>query len=152
MEVSPLGCASIYKSPGTCLLFPFHKTDHSQHHDEVFIWFNGSYLMNILANRRWLTPLLSDLGLCMNGFVSFIKNVKFQEHIAVYQDESGISLTQSILACSLVSIHDLLAVAHTLQVSFSVDAIFWMLALIPSIVVVAGWELMWWLHWKVDFT
>ena len=87
----------------------------------------------------------------MNRCVSFI-NVEFQEHIFVYQDESGIQLAQSILACSLVSIHDLLSIAPALQVIFIVTALFWMLALISSIVVTAGWELMRWLHWKVDFT
>ena len=108
--------------------------------------------MNILVNRQWLTPLSSDLGLCMNGFVSFIKIVEFQENIVVYQDESGIQLAQSILACSLVSIHDLLAIAHALQVIFVVDAHYCMLALIPNIVVLAGQKIMRWLHWKADFT
>ena len=70
----------------------------------------------------------------------------------MYQDESGIQFAQSILASSLVIIHDLLAVTHALQVSFVVDTLFWMLALIPSSVVVTGWELMRWLHWKDDFT
>ena len=86
----------------------------------------------------------------MNDFMSFIHNVEFQEHIVGYQDNNEIQLAQSILAFFLVSIHDLLAVAPALQVSFVVTALFWMLALIPSIVVIAGWELMRWLHWKAD--
>ena len=87
----------------------------------------------------------------MNECVSFI-NVEFQEHIVLYQDESGIQLAQSILACSLVSIYDRLAVAPAPQVSFVVTALFWILALILIIIVVEGCELMWWLHWKTDFT
>ena len=113
IRVSSLGCPSIYNSRGRCLLFPFHKTDHPQHHDEVSVWFDGSYLADVLANRQWLTQRPSDLGLCMNGCVSFI-NVEFQENIFVCQDESGTQLAQSILACSLVSIHDLLSIAHAL--------------------------------------
>ena len=107
--------------------------------------------MDVPTNRQWLTQRPSDLGLCINRCVSFI-NVEFQEHIAVYQDESGIQLAQSILACSMVSIHDLLAVAHALQVSFVVTAQFCMLDLIPNIVFPATRELMQWLHWKADFT
>ena len=87
----------------------------------------------------------------MNDCVSFI-NVEFQEHIAMYQDESGIQLAQSILACSLVSIYDHLAVAPAPQVSFVAVALFWILALILIIIVLAGQELMRWLHWKADFT
>ena len=142
---------SIYNSPGTCLLFPSHETDVPQHHDEISGQPDQPYSVDVPENRQWLTQHPSDLGLCMNGCVSFI-NVEFQEHVVVYQDESGIQLAQSILACSLVSIRDLLAVSHALQVSFVVTALFWMLALISSIVVVAGWELMRWLHWKSDFT
>ena len=81
----------------------------------------------------------------MNDYGSFI-NVEFQEHIAMYQDESGIQLAQSFLACSLVYIHDLLAVAHAPQVSFVVTALFWILALTLIIFFVAGCKLMRWLH------
>ena len=87
----------------------------------------------------------------MNDYVSFI-NVEFQEHIVVYQDESGIQLAQSILACSLVSIYDRLAIAPAPQVSFVVTALFWILALILIIFFIAGCKLMQWLHWKTDFT
>ena len=88
----------------------------------------------------------------MNGFVSFINNVEFQEHIVVYQDESGIQLAQSVLECSLVSIYDHLAIAPAPQVSFVAPALFWILALVLIIIVLVGQELMRWLHWKVDFT
>lgn len=108
--------------------------------------------MNIPTNRQCLTPLPSNLGLCVDGCVSFINDFRFQEHIFVYQDERKIQLTQSILARSLVSSHDLLSVAHVLQVSIFVGAQFCMLALIANIVDLAGWELLRWLHWKADFT
>ena len=88
----------------------------------------------------------------MNDFMSFIHNVEFQEHIAGYQDRNGIQLAQSILACSLASIYDRLAVAPTPQVNFVATALFWILALILIICVVAGCKLMRWLHWKTDFT
>ena len=88
----------------------------------------------------------------MNGFMSFIHNVEFQEHIVGYQDKNGIQLTQSVLACSLVSISDHLIVAPAPRVSFVDAALFWMLALILIIVVLAGQELMRWLHWKAHFT
>ena len=87
----------------------------------------------------------------MNDYGSFI-NVEFQEHIAMYQDESGIQLAQYFLACSLISIYDRLAVAPTPQVSFVATTLFWILALILIIFVVAGCKLMRWLHWKTDFT
>ena len=88
----------------------------------------------------------------MDWFVSFVKNVEFQEHIVVYQDKIRIQLTQAILAFSLVCICDLLDVAHALQVSLAVGARFCMLALIANIVILADQELMRWLHWKADFT
>ena len=88
----------------------------------------------------------------MNDFVSLINNVVFEEHIAGYQDENGIQLAQSFLACSLVSIYDCLVVAPAPEVSFVATALFWILALILIIVVVAGCKLIWWLHWKTDFT
>ena len=81
----------------------------------------------------------------MNECVSFI-NVEFQEHIVVYQDESGVQIAQSILECSLASIYYRLAVAPAPQVSFVTTALFWILALILIIVVVAGCKLMRWLH------
>lgn len=88
----------------------------------------------------------------MDGCVSFINDFRFQEHIYVYPDESEIQLAQSILACSLVSSHDLLVVTHAIQLSLVVGAQFCMLALILNIVVRARWELMRWLNWKADFT
>ena len=88
----------------------------------------------------------------MNDFFSFIHNVEFQQHIVGYQDKNGIQLAQSVLACSLVGIYDHLTVAPAPQVSFVAAAIFWMLALILIIVVLAGQELVRWLHWKDDFT
>lgn len=88
----------------------------------------------------------------MHGCVSFIDDFRFQVHIFVCQDESEIQLEQSILECSLVSSHDLLVVAHAFQVSLVFNAQFLMLVLISNIVVLAGWELMRWLHWKSDFT
>ena len=118
-RVSALSCASIYNLPDTFLLFPFHKTDGPQHHDDISGQLDQPYLVDVPTNRQWPTQRPSDLGLCINRCVSFI-NVEFQEHIAVYQDESGIQLAQSLLARSLVSIHDLLAVAHALQVIFVV--------------------------------
>ena len=70
--------------------------------------------------------------------VSFINDFMFQIHISMYQDESEIHLAQSILARSLVSSHDLLSIAHALQVSLVVGAQCCMLALIANIVVLAG--------------
>ena len=70
----------------------------------------------------------------------------------MYQNESEIWLAQSILARSLVSSHDLLTISHALQVSLVVGARFCMLDIIANIVVLAGRELMRWLHWKADFT
>ena len=88
----------------------------------------------------------------MNGCMSFINRFKFREYIDVYQDKSEIQLAQSTLARSLVSSYGLLSIAHDLQLSLVVGAQFCMLALIVNIVVLAGWELMRWLHWKDDFT
>ena len=56
--------------------------------------------------------------------MSFINNVEFQEHITGYQDEDGIQLAQSVLACSFVGIYDHFAVAPALQVSFVATAFF----------------------------
>ena len=108
--------------------------------------------MNVLANRNWITHHPSNPRPCTNDFVSFINNVEFQEQIEVYQDESENQPAQSVLACSLASISDHLAVAPAPQVRFVATALFWILALILIIVVLAGQELMWWLHWKDDFT
>lgn len=150
-RVSALGCARIYNSPAECLLFPFHKTDCPQRHDEIAGQLDQPYSVDVPTNRQWLTQCPLGPGLCMNDYVSLV-NVEFQEHIIVYQDESGIQLAQSILACSLVSIYDHLAIAPTPQVIFVVITPFWILALILIIIVITGGELMWWLHWKADFT
>ena len=88
----------------------------------------------------------------MNVGVSFINSFKFREYIAVYQDKSEIQIAQSTLARSMVSSHDLLIVAHDFQVSLIVGAQFCILALIANIVVLAGRDLMQWLHWKANFT
>ena len=94
----------------------------------------------------------SDSGSCTHGCVPFLYDFRFQVHIFVHQVESEIQLEQSILAHYQVSIHDLLVVSHALQVSIDVGARFCMMALIANIVVLIGWELMRWLHWKADFT
>ena len=151
-RVSTLGCTCIYNSPVTGLLFPFHKTDCPQHHDEFVDQLDQPHSVNVLANRNWLTHHPSNPRPCTNDFVSFINNVEFQEHIAGYPDENGIQLAQSVLACSMVSISDHLVVAPAPQVRFVATALFWILALILIIVVLAGQELMWWLHWNADFT
>lgn len=150
-RVPTLGCACIYNSPGTCLLFPFHKTNGPQHHDDIAGQLDQTYSVDVPANKKYLKPLPSDLGLCINDYGSFI-NVEFQEHIAIYQDESGIQLAQYFLACSLASIYDRLAIALAPQVSFVATTLFWILALFLIIVVVAGCKLLQWLHWKTDFT
>ena len=102
--------------------------------------------MNIPTNRKYFTLLLSDLGLCTHGCVSFIDDFRFQVHISVHQDENEIQLEPSIMAHSLVSSHDLLVVAHAFQVNLVVSEQFCMLVLISNIVVLAGRELMRWLH------
>ena len=151
-RISTLGCACIYNSPGTCVSFPFHKTDDPQHHDEIVDQLNRPHSVNVLTNRNWLTHHPSNPRSCMNDFMSSINNVEYQEQIEVYQDESGNQPAQSVLACSLVGIYDRLAVASTPQVSVVATALFWILVLILTMLVLAGRELMRWLHWKTDFT
>ena len=80
-RVFALGCASIYNLPAQCLLFPFHKTDGPQRHDEIAGQLDQPYSVDVPTNRQWLTQCRSGPGLCMNDYVSFV-NVEFQEHIA----------------------------------------------------------------------
>ena len=78
--------------------------------------------MDLSTSRQHLASLTLDLGLGMNGCMSWLDDYKFHACDSVYQDLVTVFLEWYFLACFPVSRHEFLAIVHASQVSILVFA------------------------------
>lgn len=90
-------------------------------------------MVDFSASRQHLAFLTLDLGLSLNGCMSWLNDCKFQVCDSIYQDWIVFWLEWSFLARFLVSRRDLLTIVHVSQVSILVFAQFFLHILITDI-------------------